>query len=120
MDGVNDELLFIGTGGAHLYYYLRIVLSSDKSVRDFKFLELDFPCLPSNDEINNASFNPLQSPIQLAIFDSDKDGIKDVFIHLDNQTAEANVKQLKKYRINSTSILITFKNRKVKLNDYSA
>src|SRR3954471_2996099 len=32
-DGKTDNLYFIGTGGAHLYFYLRIVLSSDKKVR---------------------------------------------------------------------------------------
>jgi hypothetical protein len=57
-DGNTDELYFIGTGGAHLYFYLRIVLSSDKKVRNFPFLELDLPCLGRITELKNAKFYP--------------------------------------------------------------
>jgi hypothetical protein len=116
MDGANDDLLFIGNGGTHLYYYLRIVLSSDKIVRDYKCIELDFPLLPNNRELEN--INLLQSPFQFVILDSDKDGLKDIYIHMDYQSMIDNSKQLRRYKIYSTVILITFKNKKVKLNNY--
>jgi hypothetical protein len=57
-DGETDGLYFIGTGGAHLYFYLRIVLSSDKKVQDFPFLQLDFPCLGDITELKKAGFYP--------------------------------------------------------------
>jgi hypothetical protein len=43
-DGEKDGLFFVGTGGAHLYYYLRVALSSNGSIHNFTFLELDMPC----------------------------------------------------------------------------
>src|SRR6185503_11589353 len=51
MDGKNDQLLFIGTGGAHLYFYLRIILSSDSIVRNYPFIDLDMPILPASDKL---------------------------------------------------------------------
>ena len=44
-DGIKDELYFVGTGGAHIFYFLRVVLSSDKKVRDVNFIQSDFPLL---------------------------------------------------------------------------
>lgn len=38
-DGIKDELYFVGTGGAHLYYFLKVVLSTDKKSREFNFIE---------------------------------------------------------------------------------
>lgn len=110
LDGQKDELLFIGTGGAHLYYYLRIILSSDKQVRDYTFIELDFPLL-----INGK----LKTTGQFEVLDSDEDGINDILLRLDNQTLMANSKQLRKCGINSKDILITFKKRKIKFNNYT-
>ena len=57
-DGETDGLYFIGTGGAHLHFYLRIILSSDKKIRNFPFLELDFPCVGSVSELKSSSFYP--------------------------------------------------------------
>jgi len=28
-DGIKDELYFVGTGGAHIYYFIGVILSSD-------------------------------------------------------------------------------------------
>ena len=46
-DGKPDQVYFVGTGGAHLYYFLRVILSTDNLVRDFSFIQSDFPVLPS-------------------------------------------------------------------------
>lgn len=87
-DGDTDELYFIGTGGAHLYFYLRIVLSSDKKVRNFPFIELDLPCPGRITELENANFYP---PPLLPQFVVDKfytgpgDNINDkIYLHLDH------------------------------------
>ena len=37
-DGKADELYFIGNGGAHLYFHLRIILSSDELENYFQFI----------------------------------------------------------------------------------
>ncbi len=42
-DGINDSLYFIGTGGAHLYYYLKVTLSSLQLSYLFEFIQLDYP-----------------------------------------------------------------------------
>ena len=118
MDGKNDQLLFIGTGGAHLYFYLRIVLSADSIERNYPFIDLDMPILPASDKLKKTGYDPVNEFTPLAVFDADGDGINDIFLHIDDQTAAANSKQLKKHGIKSTDILITFKNKKIKFNNY--
>jgi hypothetical protein len=44
-DGVRDEVYFTGTGGAHLYYVLILVLSTDHRSRTFDFATTDLPVL---------------------------------------------------------------------------
>ena len=44
-DKKSDSLYFIGNGGAHLYFHLRLILSSEGIVRDFQYLVSDFQCL---------------------------------------------------------------------------
>jgi len=39
-DGIKDELYFVGTGGVHLYYYLKVILSSEKKSKEFNFIGL--------------------------------------------------------------------------------
>src|SRR5690349_18351554 len=57
-DSETDDLYFVGTGGAHLYFYLRIILSSDKKVRNYNFLNLDLPCAGEASELETAKFYP--------------------------------------------------------------
>ena len=42
-DRLNDSLYFVGTGGAHLYYFPRILLSSTKKSFDFEEINIDVP-----------------------------------------------------------------------------
>lgn len=42
-DLLNDSLYFVGTGGAHLYYFPRILLSSTKKSIDFEEINIDDP-----------------------------------------------------------------------------
>ena len=42
-DLLNDSLYFVGTGGAHLYYFPRIFLSSTKKSIDFEEINIDDP-----------------------------------------------------------------------------
>ena len=44
-DGIKDSLLFIGNGGAHLYFHLEMILSDGARCYDFPFIETDFPML---------------------------------------------------------------------------
>ena len=47
-DGKMDSVLFVGNGGAHLYYHLKIVLSRRHDVREYPWIESDFPLLQSD------------------------------------------------------------------------
>ncbi len=88
-DGKTDELYFIGTGGAHLYFYLRIVLSSDKKVRNFPFLELDMPCLGDITQLRDAKFYPPPVYPQFVVDNFQTGGLGDnandkIYLHLDS------------------------------------
>ena len=39
----SDSMYFVGTGGAHLYYYLKIRLSSTKKTYEFHEIQIDVP-----------------------------------------------------------------------------
>ncbi len=52
-DRINDEIYFVGKGGAHIYYFLRVILSSDKKVRDLNIIQSDFPLLTSTNNLNS-------------------------------------------------------------------
>ncbi len=119
-DGKPDQVYFVGTGGAHLYYFLRVILSSDNLVRDFSFLQSDLPMLPSGDELSKADFNPKNGWTQFAVFDYDKDNGKDIFIKLDNSTIDIEKKVLNKKGIKTSFVIITFKNGKSFFRDFSS
>jgi len=116
-DGIKDELYFIGTGGAHLYYYLCVVLSSKQVQQHFKFLITDDPILPPDEILNNISFIPKDYLINFAVFESDGSARKHILINLDQQSFAVNRKILKQLGINTTKILVYFENGKAKFKD---
>jgi len=118
-DGKLDEVYFIGTSGAHLYYYLRVVLSSDNIARDYEFIQSDLPILPSNTELNNPDFNPKNNNTLFAVHDYDKDGTNDIFIRLDNSSFQSNKKTLNENGVNSSLLVLTFNNGKAIIKDFS-
>lgn len=112
-DGEADSLYFIGTGGAHLYFYLRIILSSDGKTRNFPFLRLDMPCAGSVDELKKARFYP---PPFFPFFVVDKfisgeamgDTNDKIYMHLDFQTASLLPGKWKKRGVNSAYLLLQY------------
>jgi len=117
-DGINDEVSFIGTGGAHLYYFLRIILSSDKIVRDFPYLESDYPILPPNEELIKTEFSPKSNSINFAVLDISKNNSNDIFIRLDNSSFLTNKENLIEKGIKTNLVVITFRNSKLILRDF--
>ena len=117
-DGKKDHLFFIGTGGAHLYYYLRIILSSDHVIRNYTSIAVDMPMLPTNDSFKIADYNPIRNGSAFAVADFDGDKVNDIFIKLDHATFVSNFKQLKKIGISSTFILVSAKKHTVKCRNY--
>lgn len=116
-DGETDELYFIGTGGAHLYFYISIVLSSNSKVQDFTFLELDFPALGNIEELQNASFYPPHFLPQFVVYDFDTDGLDEVFLNVDSSLFEVS-EQWKENQINSKYILLDYNGTTLKPQNF--
>ncbi|HRZ41277.1 MAG TPA: hypothetical protein P5228_01080 [Bacteroidales bacterium] len=106
-DGIRDELYFVGTGGAHLYYYLRVILSSDAVVRDMHLAESDFPVLTATDTID---FDRTSAGFVVAApgFDANPS----IIVRLDDQSYFANREVLKHHGIRTKNIVISFVNGK--------
>jgi hypothetical protein len=106
-DGINDELYFIGTGGAHLYYYLKVILSTDKLPREFDFIQSDFPFLTATDTLNMN-----KTPLGFVVADLETDMKPTVIVRLDDKTYQVNKNKLTKLRIKTRNIAISFENGK--------
>jgi hypothetical protein len=108
-DGIKDELYFVGTGGAHLYYFLKVVLSSDKKSREFNFIQSDFPFLTATDTLNIE-----KTVLGFVVSDLGKDLTPNIIVRLDDNTYYANKKELTKQKIKTRTISISFENGKTK------
>ena len=116
-DGIADAMYFIGTGGAHLYYYLRVVLSSDRIVRDFGYLESDLPVYApplstgtgrdSHIADSFTSFSVVQQQGQCLIY-----------LRLDTAVQFAARKLLKHHGVKTEKVLLGFNKAKAVLKDY--
>lgn len=106
-DGIKDELYFVGAGGAHLYYYLKVILSTDKISREFDFIQSDFPFLTAIDTLNMN-----KTPLGFVVADLEKNLITAVIIRLDDKTYQGNKNELTKLKITTRNIAISFENGK--------
>ena len=108
-DGIKDELYFVGTGGAHIYYFLRVVLSSDKKVRDVNFIQSDFPFLNETIKLNSEKSN-----VGFAVLNIEKELTPSIIVRLDESTFDAFKKEFMKENIKTRNSLISFKKGKMK------
>ncbi|MFZ4413929.1 MAG: hypothetical protein ACOYOV_12665 [Bacteroidales bacterium] len=104
-DGIKDELYFVGTGGAHLYYFLKVVLSSDKKSRVFNFIQSDIPFLTATDTLNID-----KTVFGFVVADLGKDLKPTIILRLDNITYYSFKKELAKNKIKTKNITISFEN----------
>ena len=112
-DGIKDELYFVGTGGAHIYYFLRVVLSSDKKVRDLNFIQSDVPFLNETDTLKFKKIS-----VGFAVKKLGKDLTPTIIVRLDESTYDAFKKELMKQKIKTRNSLICFKNGKMKFSSF--
>ncbi len=112
-DGIKDELYFVGTGGAHIYYFLRIVLSSDKKVRNLNFIQSDFPLLTATDTLNS-----VKSSVGFAINKLGKELTPSIIVSLDKSTYYAFKLELKKQKIKTRNCTISFNDGKLKFGSF--
>ncbi len=76
-----DSLYFIGNGGAHTFFFLRVILSCDHKTRDFRFIQLDMP-FPS-DKASLDKFGKDVAP-QFVPYDFNGDGVLDLYLNFNN------------------------------------
>jgi hypothetical protein len=105
-DGIKDELYFVGTGGAHLYYFLKVVLSTDHTPREFSIMLSDYPMLTSTDTLN---LN--KTPFGFVVANLDKNLIPTIIVRLGDKTF-CDCKQPKKTKIRTNNISLHFENGK--------
>ncbi len=119
-DSIMDEVHFVGTGGAHLYFFLRVVLSSDKMVRDFSFLQTDLPLVPNEELQSHSDFHSGNMVTNIAVINSEATNNLEIIIRLDNPTYLAVKKQLRKRGIKSKLVTVSFRNGKTIFGDISS
>ncbi len=117
-DSIADQLMFVGNGGVHLYFHLRLVLSTDEYVRDYPFISVDMPVLPAAEYASRKEFNPLFMQCPISVLDCNGDKSPDIFIRLDQSAYTVNAALLREHRINSHMLMVTFQKGKVKLQNY--
>lgn len=103
-DGIKDEVYFVGTGGAHLYYFLKVVLSTDKKPREFDFIQSDFPFLTATDTLD---FD--KTPVGFVVTNFGRTLTPTIIVRLDEQTFHDN-KELKRKKIKTKNIIVSFEN----------
>jgi hypothetical protein len=112
-DGIKDELYFVGTGGAHIYYFLRVILSSDKKVRDLNFIQSDFPLLRKTYTLNSE-----KTIVGFTVKNLGNESTPTIIIQLDESTIDAYNKKLMKQNIKTRNYMINFKNGKTNFESF--
>lgn len=106
-DGECDSLYFIGNGGAHIYFYLCVVLSSEKKKRTYKSLCIDMPFLGSKNDIKPAITNPTLP--QFVVADFDLDGKMEIYLNINNSFASI-PSYWQKQGVKSKYLLLDYRN----------
>ena len=114
-DGQKDSLFFIGNGGAHLYYHLRLVLSIEKKARDFPFLVFDLLYLGEAKDLNTNKGLPLIP--QWVVHDFNGDGIEEIYLNTDINFC-AIPRRWRMRGLTSRHILMGYKNGHVFLKNF--
>lgn len=110
----NDSVFFIGNGGAHAYYFLRIVLTSDYQIKNYPTIQLDMPYFESKDVLDKYGKSP---GVQLVVNDFDGDGISDLYLNFNNGFSSI-PQEWKNIGISSNYIIIGFPGNKLKVRNY--
>lgn len=116
LDGKPDQVCFVGTGGAHLYFYLRVVLSSDNRKRDLSFIQTDLPVLPKGEELAKPGYCPDPNSSFFAVFNNGKMNV--LFVRLDESTVSVVTKDLKRNGVSTGELAISFVNGKMVVKDF--
>lgn len=108
-DGEFDKVYFVGTGGAHLYFYFAVTLSSSKTQYVYKHIELDFPLF---EDISAHGTDNDCPPAQFSVGDFDSDGYDEIYFQLDTPTYITSKDILKDNHISTPCFFMHFDDRK--------
>ncbi len=116
-DGKKDSICFIGNGGAHVYFYLRIVLSSDGLLRDFRTVNMDFPLVTVKESLNKNGKKVLP---QFVVHDFNNDGSPDIFLNFHDPYDAVNPipKEWRKHGVKTEYVVMSFAENKLTVKDY--
>jgi hypothetical protein len=117
-DGKTDSVYFVGNGGAHLYFNLKIILSSDSLVQNITFLLLDFPLLEKVEKLKQEKFYPLPNSPQFVVYDFDSDGRDEIFLNIDKNTFNVITDDLNKHDVTSRYVLLDFEDTKIEMRNF--
>ena len=113
-DGKNDALVFIGTGGAHAYYYLQMHLSSQGTKQHFRCLEVDMPYLVPIEEFRKKGRHVA---VQFVVHDFDSDRNPEVYLNIPAPKGYI-PKCLKTLGLSSSNVFIDQSNGKLLLKNF--
>jgi hypothetical protein len=116
-DSKPDSVFFIGNGGVHLYYYLRIVLTSDNIVRDYNFMTIDFPKLETLEKLTNRKDKHSTVP-QFVVSDFNNDGRSDIYVCVDTKV-NAIPGVWKSKGVTSNQLVLSFKGGAIVIDNFS-
>jgi hypothetical protein len=116
LDGDNkkDSLIFVGNGGAHLFFHLQVKLSSDHKLKDFPSIEIDMPYISSIDVLKKTGANP---GLQFIVHDFDNDGIPEVYLNMHAPHNQIPT-ELKDLGITSSQILVDCSERNIEIKNF--
>ena len=111
-----DSVLFIGNGGAHLYFHLQLKLSSESKARDFPNLLTDFPMLDSISHFKKV-YTPNQLYPAFVVHDFNDDGKMDIYLNTDIKFAPI-PPPWKRKGITLRNLLITYEKKEIVIRNF--
>lgn len=109
-----DSLYFIGNGGAHAYFYLQIILSSNGLTRSFPTVQIDLPYSATLEALKKWGKNP---GVQFVVTDFNGDGNQDIYLNFNNSSGVI-PKVWKNKAVKTKHVLLSFIGNKISVKDY--
>lgn len=108
-DGKWDSIAFIGNGGAHTYFHLRVQLSSSGTWTVYPTFSIDMPYWNKD--------KPCDSYFQFAVCDFDHDGLDEIYLDIDNPFGHI-PQHLKDEELTSKQLLVEFRKGNLRVKDF--
>lgn len=109
-----DSFYFVGDNALH-WFHIRIILSSDKKIRDFPWLVTEFPLLQSFDFMKKAIKESLF--VAFVVTDFNDDGKMEIYFNLNTSYNPIPLKWRKR-GVSSPNILIRYENKDLSIKNF--